>query len=97
MVTAEEIKKLAFLAKLRLTETEIEKMAKEMSAIVAFADAINTVPIERSEDKPLAMLPENAAADGIRPDVIEESFPREAIFRNAGGGSDGYFLIKKRK
>ena len=102
MITAEEIRKLASLAKLRLTDAEVEKMAKEMSAIVAFADAVSAVPSGHDADGAFAVpgsVPPDAGVDpdGTRPDTVVGSLPREKILKNADGAVDGYFLIKKRK
>ena len=42
MVTPEEIRQLALLAKLEINEDEIEPLARQMEKIIAFADTINS-------------------------------------------------------
>ena len=41
MVTKEEIMKIAILSKLSVEEDEIDKLTKDMSEIISFADTIN--------------------------------------------------------
>lgn len=97
MVTIEEVRKLAVLAKLRLTEEELEHMTKDLSSIITFADTINAV----SEDaKDRAALPQgetDRSEAALRPDAVTPSVSPGAILLNAGGGENGYFRIRKRK
>lgn len=45
MVTPEEIRQLALLAKLEINEDEIEPLARQMEKIIAFADTINSADV----------------------------------------------------
>ena len=97
MVTIEEIKRLASLAKLRLTDDELHHMVKHMSSIIAFADTINAVVIDENDKAGLSPEQTARAAEPLRRDIVTPSLPVEAILRNAGGGENGYFRIRKRK
>lgn len=90
MITQEELSHLARLAKLLIPEQEKEKLAKEMSEIVAFAAEVQQASaIERERLRP--------ATGELREDAVQPSFAQEEILRNAGGGQDGLFLISGKR
>ncbi len=93
MITREEVLKIARLAKLSVNDYEIESLTHDMTEIINFADTINTlVKDEDMED----FDDINNIVNAFHEDVVEESFDRELILKNAEGGDDGYFLVKRR-
>lgn len=93
MITREEVLKIARLAKLSVNDDEIESLTHDMTEIINFADTINTlVKDEDMED----FDDINNIVNAFHEDVVEESFDRELILKNAEGGDDGYFLVKRR-
>jgi len=93
VITREEVLKIAKLAKLSVKDDEIEYLTNDMTQIIEFADTINTlVKDEEIEDYDDINLIENA----FHEDEVIESFNRELILKNAEGGEDGYFLVKRR-
>jgi len=93
LITREEVLKIAKLAKLSFNEDEIEALTRDMIEIINFADTINTlVKDEEIEDFDDINKIENA----FHEDVVHESLDRELILKNAEGGDNGYFLVKRR-
>lgn len=93
MITREEVLKIAKLAKLSFKEDEIESLTNDMTQIIEFADTINTlVKDEEIEDYDDI----NQIVNAFHEDEVIESFNRELILKNAEGGEDGYFLVKRR-
>lgn len=90
MITYEELKKIAALAKLSLDGEDMDALAKDISDILSFADTIAQAAVE---------LP---AGDGdteewcLREDVVAPSFPVADILSNAGEQQDGYFVARQR-
>lgn len=91
MVTHEEILKIAKLAKLSVSDEELDSLTKDMSEIIGFADTINAVS---SADSGFDSV--NNLSNVFREDVIVPSYDREEILKNAESQDDGYFLVKKR-
>lgn len=91
MVTHEDVLKIANLAKLSISEDELDKLTKEMDNIIAFADTINTASDEASDFDNI-----NNLSNAFREDVVVPSLDREEILKNAESQQDGYFLVRKR-
>lgn len=91
MVTHEEILKIAKLAKLSVSDEELDALTKDMSEIIGFADTINAVS---SADSGFDSV--NNLSNVFREDVVVPSYDREEILKNAESQDDGYFLVKKR-
>jgi len=93
MITREEVLKIAKLAKLSFKDDKIESLTNDMTQIIDFADTINTLvkdeEIEEFDDI-------NLIVNAFHEDEVVESFNRELILKNAEGGEDGYFLVKRR-
>ncbi len=90
MITNDELKKLATLAKLSLDGEDIDALAKDISNILEFADIIAQAAVD---------LPE-VETDGdewnFREDTLRPSYPVEEILANAGEQQDGFFVARKR-
>ncbi|HEX2985710.1 MAG TPA: Asp-tRNA(Asn)/Glu-tRNA(Gln) amidotransferase subunit GatC [Caproiciproducens sp.] len=91
MVTHDEIRKIARLAKLSVSEEELERLTKDMSEIIGFADTINAVSSADSDFDNI-----NNLSNVLREDAVTPSYDREEILKNAPNQEDGYFLVKKR-
>lgn len=91
MVTHEEILKIAKLAKLSVSADELVRLTKDMNEIIGFADTINAVSSDASDFDNI-----NNLSNAFREDIVEPSYDREEILKNAPNQEDGYFLVKKR-
>ncbi len=59
MITTEEVKHIAKLARLGLTEKEVEKYQKDLSAILGYVEKLKEVDIEGVEPTSHSVLLEN--------------------------------------
>ena len=92
MISKEEMKNIASLSKLCLTDSEIEKGIKDMSSIIEFVNQINAIDYAlETKTKPLYIT------NAFREDDIKESFSRESILSNVQGGENGFFFLKRSK
>lgn len=90
-VTREEVKRIAKLAKLSLTEEEEINLQKEMSSILDYMDKLNE--IDTSDVEPLSHpIPvENI----FREDKVEKSISREDALKNAPDATEEFFKVPK--
>ena len=91
MVTGKDIVKIAKLAKLRVKDEETERLARDMSEIICFADTINNA-VEDSEEEFDGIA---GIVNAFHEDITVESFNRDDILKNREGGENGMFVIKK--
>lgn len=90
MITKKEIEGLAKLSCLSLTEEEKERLAVEMSDIIAFADTINK-----------SVTDGDFSADGkivnytsLREDEVAPSYPCDEILADADS-ENGFFAVRR--
>ncbi|MDR2420981.1 MAG: aspartyl/glutamyl-tRNA amidotransferase subunit C [Oscillospiraceae bacterium] len=88
MITHEELKKIAALAKLSLDGEDLDALAEDVGAVIDFANDIAEADLssfdltERDEEYPL------------REDVAAPSVPAEKILSNAAESRGGYFVAR---
>ena len=88
-LTIEEVKKIAYLARLRLTAEEEERYAGQLSAILDYAQRLQEV--DTSHIPPTAsVLPLTAP---LREDEARPSTPQEDILLNAPSEEEGMFRV----
>ena len=89
-LTRDQVKHVAELAKLKLTEAEIDLFQEQLSAILAYAD--------RLDELDTASIPPTAGVlplrNVMRADEPRPSFPREAMLANAPAVEDGFVKVK---
>ena len=90
-ISKDEVKHVAHLARLAITEEEAEKFTKQLEDIINFAEQLNELDTENVE--PLYFL--NIKDKPYREDVVEESLDREEVLKNAPEEEYGYFKVKK--
>jgi len=88
-LTIEEVKKIAYLARMHLTSEEEERYAGQLSAILDYAQRLQEV--DTSHIPPTAsVLPLNAP---LRADEVRPSTPRDLILSNAPSEEEGMFRV----
>ena len=89
-LTREQVRHVAELAKLKLTETEIALFQEQLSAILDYA--------ERLDDLDTDHIPPTAAVlplqNVMRSDHVGASFPRDTMLANAPAVQDGFVKVK---
>lgn len=93
MVKPEEVKKVADLAKLEFTATELSALTGELNHILGYIDQLKELDVSGVE--PLENLNEEVEASVLRTDEAKPSLPVEAALSNAPKAADNYFLVPK--
>jgi aspartyl-tRNA(Asn)/glutamyl-tRNA(Gln) amidotransferase subunit C len=90
-LTIEEVKHVAHLARLRLSEEELNKLQIDLSHILDHIDMLKEVDV--SDVPPTAQVTD--LANVMRDDDIRPSLPREDVLANAPDQRDGMFRVKE--
>jgi aspartyl-tRNA(Asn)/glutamyl-tRNA(Gln) amidotransferase subunit C len=88
VIEREQVLHVAKLARLRLSDAEVEKMAGELSGILGHVDRISELDLDVEPTSHVVDL-ENV----LRPDVPRPSWPREAVLEQAPDPADGAFRV----
>mgnify|MGYP001115211135 CR=1 FL=1 len=92
MISEKEVKKVAKLARLGLTEKEIKKFKKELSSILDYMEKLKKVDISKVKPTSHSLLVENV----IREDEakVENMEVRKKIIKMAPEVNKGYIKVK---
>ena len=89
MIERDQVLHVARLARLRLSEEEVERMTGELSGILEHVDRISNLDLEGVEPTSHVVALENV----LRPDEPRPSLPREAALANAPEPLNGAFRV----
>jgi aspartyl-tRNA(Asn)/glutamyl-tRNA(Gln) amidotransferase subunit C len=89
MIEREQVLHVAKLARLKLSEAEVEKMTGELSGILGHVDRIAELDLEDVPPTSHVVELENV----LRPDVPRPSWPRDAVLEQAPDPADGAFRV----
>jgi aspartyl-tRNA(Asn)/glutamyl-tRNA(Gln) amidotransferase subunit C len=89
-LSQDEVRYVAELAKLRLSEAEIEQYAGQLSAILEYAERLQEVDTSSVPPTPY-VLP---LANVMRADEPEPCLSNEAALANAPDHEDGFFRVR---
>lgn len=89
MIEREQVLHVAKLARLGLSEQEVETMAGELSGILEHVDRIAALDLDDVEPTTHVVALENV----LRPDVPHESLDNEAALAQAPDPVDGAFRV----
>lgn len=90
-ISNEEVKHIAKLAKLSLSEEEVEKYAKDLESIATFMEKLNEVDITGVE--PTAHIVDKKNV--FRKDENKPSIEREQMLKNAPSKEAGCISVPK--
>ena len=90
-VSKEEVKHIANLSRLSLTEEQLEKYTEDLSNIVNFANELSKVDI--TGVKPTAHILD--IKNVFRKDEVSTSYDREEILKNAPSKAGGCISVPK--
>lgn len=90
-VSKQDVKKIAELARLEFSDSEIEDYTLEMNKILGYVDKLNE--LDTSNIKPLSHPIENINV--FREDVNKTSINRENALKNAPNRSSEHFKVPK--
>ena len=86
---AEKVRKVAVLARLKLSDAEIADYATKLGNILKYVDTLNEVDTEGVEPMVHAVELSNV----FRADDVQPSLPRDAALANAPKTDGVYFLV----
>lgn len=89
MIDRDQVLHVARLARLELTEDELERMAGELSGILEHVERMNELDLEGVEPTSHVVELENV----LRPDKPRPSWPREQILEPAPDPDEGAFRV----
>ncbi len=88
-LSLDDVRKVAQLANLELSETELQEMSSHLSGILDYVELLNQVDTEHIE--PLAHPID--VVDVFRNDEPTEMLPREEALKNAPETDGKYFIV----
>lgn len=89
MISKEEVLRIAKLARLELTENEVEKMQKDLSEILDYFNLLKKVPA-----KNLKAQKTEARAENLRKDEVVSENLRDKLVAGAPDKKDDYIKVK---
>jgi aspartyl-tRNA(Asn)/glutamyl-tRNA(Gln) amidotransferase subunit C len=89
VIDRDQVLHVARLARLALTEEEVETMARELSGILEHVDRISQLDLDEVEPTDHVVDLENV----LRPDEPRPSWPREQMLEPAPDPAEGAFRV----
>ena len=86
-----EVEHVAALARLRLSEEEIDKFTGQLDGILTYFEMLNT--LDTSDVEPTAHVIE--ITNAFRDDEARDSYPPDEILENAPEREDQYFKVPR--
>jgi len=88
-LTRDEVSRVAVLARLRLSDDELDHLTSQLGQILSHVELLNELNTEDVEPMVHAIELENV----FRDDVVRESISREDALSNAPKSDGRYFLV----
>ncbi len=89
MIDREQVLHVARLARLELSDEEVDRMAGELSGILEHVDRISALDLDDVEPTTHVVALQNV----LRADEPEACLPRERALENAPDPADGFFRV----
>ncbi|AEV17695.1 Asp-tRNA(Asn)/Glu-tRNA(Gln) amidotransferase subunit GatC [Geobacillus sp. FSL K6-0789] len=88
-ISIDQVKHVADLARLAITDEEAEMFTKQLDAIITFAEQLNELDTENVPPTSHVLDMRNV----MREDIPEPGLPREEVLKNAPDQQDGQFRV----
>lgn len=88
-ISTEQVKHVAHLARLGITEEEAEMFTKQLDQIISFAEQLNELDTENVEPTSHVLDMKNV----MREDVAKKGLPVEEVLKNAPDSKDGQIRV----
>jgi len=88
-ISKEEVKHVAHLARLAITEEEAEKFTQQLDAIISFAEQLNEIDTTNIVPTSHVLEMKNV----MREDQAAKGLPVEEVVKNAPDHKDGYIRV----
>ena len=90
-VNADQVRHVARLARLALSDDEIDRMVPELNSIIGWVEQLGEVDTDGVE--PLTAVIENHLR--LRDDIVNDGDCRDDILKNAPDAQHGFFAVPK--
>lgn len=90
-----DVRKVAKLAHLEITEEEIALYTPQMADIVKYVEQLNELNTDDVEPAIGGLTPEGEATDTEREDVVRPSLGQQTAISQAPDGVEGHFRVPK--
>lgn len=90
-----DVKKVAALAHLEISDDEANKFAPQMEQIVAYIEKLNELNTDDVEASIGGLTEESEETDAIREDTVGQSLGQEKALSEAPEGVEGHFRVPK--
>ena len=90
-VDEKTVRRVARLARIKVADSELPKLAGELNVILNFVEQLNEVNVENVE--PLTSVVEQSMKK--RKDVVTDGHYPKAITQNAAASEDDFFMVPK--
>jgi aspartyl-tRNA(Asn)/glutamyl-tRNA(Gln) amidotransferase subunit C len=87
-VSSDDVRHIARLARLELTDEEVERFRRELSTILGYVEQLETLDAGSAAEL-------SAPTQPLRPDVIEEWGDVRSLHEAAPDFHDGYFRVPR--
>ncbi len=88
-ITTDQVKHVANLARLAITEEEAKDFKNQLDAIISFAEELNELDTDHVEPTSHVLDMKNV----LREDKAIEGLPQEEVLKNAPEHRDGYVKV----
>ena len=88
-ISIDEVKHVAHLARLAITEEEAEMFQKQLDAIITYAEQLNELDTTNIEPTSHVLAMKNV----MREDERKQGLPIEDVVKNAPDHKDGYIRV----
>jgi aspartyl-tRNA(Asn)/glutamyl-tRNA(Gln) amidotransferase subunit C len=89
MLSPQDVQKVATLARLKLTEEELQQIGQQLDGILGYVAVLDEVDVSNVE--PMAHVAD--VSNAFRADEVRPSLPREESLSNAPKTDGKYFLV----
>jgi aspartyl-tRNA(Asn)/glutamyl-tRNA(Gln) amidotransferase subunit C len=94
-IKTEDVRKIAKLAHLEISEEEVALYTPQMADIVTYVEQLNELDTETIELATGGLTTEGEATKTDREDVVHESLGQQKALEQAPSSSDGHFRVPK--
>ncbi|MDP4086923.1 MAG: Asp-tRNA(Asn)/Glu-tRNA(Gln) amidotransferase subunit GatC [Bacillota bacterium] len=88
-ISIDQVKHVANLARLAITEKEAEMFTKQLDAIITFAEQLNELDTDNVQPTYHVLEMKNV----LREDVPQKGLPREEVLKNVPKHQDGQIKV----
>ena len=85
------VKRIAFLARLKIEDEKLQATKDEFNKILDWVDELNEINTDEVEE----LISVNEQSLRLRDDVVDDGNQREAILKNAPSAEFDYFAVPK--